>query len=310
MKRFIIVLLTGISCHTWSQQKVDLTKPMYGDIVKDERFKKAGDDFREEMLKKFDNVDDAANNLLDNAWVLFFQNDLETAMLCFNQAWLLNPDFPDAYYGFAALLEMKGENAEAFQFYRSGSEKDKDNHRSFTCLMRIADCKEQLKDIQGAIAALEKIKTFKSDDPLVFKKLGTLCMTIGQKTEALEAFEQAIKLDPKDPVTFHNRAYLYWIMEDYVHAFLDYTKSISLDSTFVSAYLNLGILEMQTGNVEEAKQEFLKAIRFDPKSSILRRYLGLAKLNLDDKQGACDDFKLAKELGDPLAGELIDEFCK
>ena len=308
--KLIIIILLGISCHTWSQQKVDITRPMYGETEKDERFKKADDDFRKDMLKKFGSIDMAVNDILDKAWALFYQNDLVTAMMRFNQAWLLNPDYPDAYFGFAALLEMKGESAKAIRFYTTAAEKDKDNSRSFICLMLIADCKEQLNDIKGAIEALEKIKIFRSDDPLVFKKSGNLYMTIDQQTAALEAYTKAIQLDQRDPVTFHNRAYLYGIMEQYVNAIMDYSMSISLDSTFVSAYLNLGILEMQTNNVEVAKQDFQKAIKFDPKSGVLRRYLGLAKLNLEDTQGACDDFKKAKELGDTLVDELIDEFCK
>ena len=309
-KLFIIALFIAISCYTWSQPKVDVTKPMYGEAEKDERFKKTEADFRTFMIEKFGSVDKAVDDFLDNAWSLFFKNDLATAMLRFNQAWLLNPDFPDAYFGFAALLEMKGESAEAARFYRTGAEKDRDNGRSFICLMRIADCKEHLNDIQGAIATLEKIKILKSDEPLVFKKLGNLYMTIDQKTAALEAYTKAIELDPNDPVIFYSRASLLRMMDDYVQAILDYSRSIVLDSTFVSAYLNLGILEMQTGNVEVAKQDFQKAVRFDPKSGVLRRYLGLSKLNLDDKQGACDDFKKARELGDANVTELIDEFCK
>ena len=310
MKHIIIVLFFGISCYTWSQQKVDITRPMYGEAEKDERFKKADDDFRKDMLDRFGSVDGAVNDLLDQAWALFFKNDLVTAMIRFNQAWLLNPEFPDSYFGFAALLEMKGESAEAIRFYTVANEKDRDNARSYICLMQIADCREQLNDIKGAIAALEKIKTFKSEDPLVFKKLGNLYMNIDQKDDALEAYTKAIRLDPDDPVTFHNRAYLYRIMDDIVNALFDYSRSIQLDSTYVSAYLNLGILEMQTGNVDVAIQDFEKALRFDPKSGILRRYLGLAKLNLDDNRGACDEFKAAKELGDAIVNALIDEFCK
>ena len=310
MKRFIIVLLTGISCYAWSQQKIDITKPMYGKVEKDESFKKAVASLRKDMIEKFGSVDEAVNDVLDKAWVLFFRNDLETAMIYFNQAWSLNPDFPDAYFGFAALLEMQRQYVEAIRFYQSGAEKDKDNQRSIICLLRIADCKEQLNDLRGAIDALSKIRNFNSDNPIVFKKSGYLYMKMGQRTASLEAYTKAIELDPNDAVSFHNRAYVYQMMEDNTKAITDYTRSVILDPTFVSSYVNRGILEMQRGNFDASIQDFQTGIRLDPKKGEIRRLLGLAKLNVNDKQGACDDFKIAKELGDPLAGEIINEYCK
>jgi hypothetical protein len=38
--------------------------------------------------------------------------------------------------------------------------------------------------------------------------------------------------------------------------------------------------------------------------------LGLSKLNLKDKSAACNDFELAKKLGDTQADELIKQNCK
>lgn len=54
-----------------------------------------------------------------------------------------------------------------------------------------------------------------------------------------------------------------------------------------------------------AKKDFEKCVQLDSKDSGLRRILGLAKLNLKDKAGACEDFGLAKQLGDAKAAELI-----
>jgi tetratricopeptide (TPR) repeat protein len=99
-------------------------------------------------------------------------------------------------------------------------------------------------------------------------------------------------------------------MGDNIKAIADYTRSVILDPTYVSSYVNRGILEMQMGNFDASKQDFETSIKYDPKTGELRRLLGIAKLNLDDKQGACDEFKIAKELGDQIAEKLIDENCK
>jgi tetratricopeptide (TPR) repeat protein len=283
---------------------------MYGEAEKDERYRKVDDEFREAMLKKFGIVENAVIDFINNAWILFYRNDLETAMRRFNQAWLLDPEFPDAYFGFAALLEMRKENEEAARFYRLGVEKDTENMRTIICYQRISECKEQLNDIQGAIEALSKIKMLQPDESFVYKRLGFLYVKMDDKALAMEAYDKAIELDPKDAVTFHNRAYLYQTMEDYTQAITDYTRSVKLDPTYVSSYVNRGMLEMQTGNYEASKQDFQTGIKYSPRSAELRRLLGLAKLNLGDKLGACDDFKIAKEFGDPVADQIIEEFCK
>lgn len=310
-KIFILAFLISMSCYTsWSQQKVDDTKPMYGDVEKDERYKKIDDDFRKAMISQYGSVDNAVNEYLNMAWALFYRNDLTTAMRRFNQAWLLNPDFPDTYFGFAAILEMQGKNAEATRFYLSGIKKDRDKERTVICYRQIAECKEQLNDLSGAVESITKIKMLKPDSTFVYKKLGHLYMKQGESKLAMEAYGKAIELDPNDAETFHNRAYLYQAMEEYLRAILDFDKSIRIDTTYVGAYVGRGIVEMKTGNFGAAILDFQISTRLDPKSGEIRRLLGLAKLNNNNKQGACDDFKLAKELGDPVADEIINEYCK
>jgi len=306
---FLLVFLFMGSFHLSSQQKVDNTKPMFGEAEKDERYKKVDDEFRQSALQKFGNVDNAVNDYVKNAWALFHHNDLETAMKRFNQAWLLNPEFPDAYFGFAALLEMQGKNVEATRFYALGAKKDRDNRRTIVCYQRIAECKEQLGDIQGALNALSKLKTLNPNDVLSYKKAGYLHMTLDNYYLALADYTKALELDPKDAMTFFYRANLHQTMQNYVKAIADYTKSIILNPTFVNAYVNRGILEMQRENYDAGKQDFETAIKLDGKSGEIRRLLGVAKLSLDEKEEACEDFRIAKQLGDTVVDELINQYC-
>jgi len=309
-KILITIFLVGISCSAWSQQIVDDTKPMYGEVEKDERYKKIDDDFRKAMIKEFGSVDQAVKEYLNIAWNFFYRNDLETAMRRFNQAWLLNPDYPDAYFGFAALLEMQGKKAEASRFHLLGIEKDKEGQRTIDCLMQIADCKDQLSDLQGAIETISTLQMLKPDEPAVYRKLGQMYMKLEEFSIALVAYGKAIELNPNDAVSYHDRAFLHKKRNDFVLAMLDYDKSIRLDANYLSAYINRGIVEIQTGNFEAAKQDFQICVKLNPESGEIRRLLGVAKLNLEDRIGACEEFNLAKKLGDPAADEIINEFCK
>ena len=309
-KIFFFILSVIMTCYVTAQQRFDITKPMFGEAEKDERYQKFVDNSRKAAIEQFGSIDSAVMDFTKKAWLYFMQNDLETSMRRFNQAWLLNDEFPDAYFGFAGLLEMHGNSQEALRFYFLGSEKDKDNYRTIICFKLIAECKEKLNDLSGAVTALAKIRVLKPDDVFIYKKSGYLYMLLGENTFALEAFAKAVELDPDDPITFYNRAFLRQNMDDDEKAIADFTRCIILDPTYVSAYINRGILEMKRDNYDAGKQDFETGIKLDNESGEIRRLLGIAKLSLEDMPGACEDFKTAKKLGDTVVDELINEYCK
>ena len=311
MKRICFLLLSFVFSYNMSaQNKADITKPMFGEVERDERYKKLDDDFRKSSFEKFGSRDSAVADYVNKSWLYFCNNDLGTAMVRFNQAWILNPYFPDVYFGFAALLEMQGNYEEANRFYRLGAEKDENNKRTIICFQRIAECKEQLNDLQGATAALLKISQFMPKDAFPYKKIGYLQMTLGDHTFALDAYTKAIELDPNDPVTFYNRAYLHQSLDAYQKAVSDYTRCVIIDPTYVSAYVNRGIMEMKLGNYDAGRQDFETGLRLNGQSGEIRRLLGIAKLSKNDRTGACEDFKIAKKLGDKDVDDLIKQYCK
>lgn len=306
---FLFILFGYSSCKTFGQQP-DNTKPMYGEITKSAEHKKIDEVFVKDCLDKFGSIDSSVNVYTDYAWSYFYNNDLKTAMKRFNQVWLLDSEFPDSYFGFAALMEMQGNIPATERFYKLGMEKDKTKQRAQICFHRIADCKEQLQDYKGTIEAYEKISELNPTDLIAFKKIGYYQMQMGNYEKALTAYGKAIELDPSDAMTYNNRAYLYQTIKDYKNANADYTKAIELDPNYISAYVNRGITSMEEGNYEAAKKDFEVCVQLDSNTGELRRFLGISKLYLNDKTGACKEFKLAKELGDNQADELISQNCK
>lgn len=305
-----ILTLTILSSCQSQNNKIDNTLPMYGGMEKSREFKELDEEFRQVSLKQFGSIDSAVNVQIDNAWRYFYNDDLETAMKRFNQAWLMNPEFPDSYFGFASLLEMQNKSEEAERFYALGIEKDKNKDRAEISYQRIADCKEQLNDIEGTIKAYEKIASVNPNNSFAFKKIGYFQMRSKNSEKALNAYDKAIELDPKDAMTYNNRAYLNQTLQNYQLAIDDYSKAIELNPEYISALVNRGITEMQINKFEQAKSDFGKCVVLDPNAGDLRRFLGLAKLNLNELSEACDDFVLAQKLGDPIAPQLLKENCE
>jgi tetratricopeptide (TPR) repeat protein len=308
----VLVLVTGmVFSSTCSHgQKVDNARPMFGEFPKSDEYQKIDDDFRRSVLKQFKTIDSAVFVQIDNAWRYFYHNDLKTAMKRFNQAWLLNPEFADSYFGFAALLDMQDNRSEAERFYKMALSKDTGKDRAKICYRRIADCKEQLRDFPGTIEAYTKLSEVDPTNSFAFKKIGFFQMQSDNRDKAVTAYEKAIALDPTDPMTYNNRGYLYQREKKYKEAIADYSKAIELDSKYISAYANRAITSMEMNDNSTAKKDLETCVQLDPNDPGLRRILGISKLKLNDKVGACNDFKQSKQLGDTQADALIAQACK
>jgi tetratricopeptide (TPR) repeat protein len=308
-KYLIFLFFIGLSSCKSFAQTPDNKKPMYGEVEKNESYKQVDQDFKKESLAQFGSIDSSVKVYIDHAWRYFYHNDLNTAMKRFNQVWLLDSQFADSYFGFAALMEMQQDKSQAERFYKMGLSKDVTKTRALICYKRIADCKEQLQDYDGTIAAYEKILEINPNEVFALKKIGYFKMQTGNSEDALKAYRKAIELDPGDAMTYNNRAYLYQTKKDYNNAIADYAKAIELDPSYIGAYVNRGVTEMEMGDFNAAKRDFEFCVKLDGKSGELRRMLGLSKMYAKDKIGACKDFESAKQLGDEQAEVLIKQNC-
>jgi tetratricopeptide (TPR) repeat protein len=300
--QFIVFSLQG--------QQADNKKPMYGEVPKSEEIKKFDEEFIKSVTKQFGSREAAFTAYMKLGWKYFYNDSLVLAMKRFNQAWLLDTEMPDPYFAFAALIEMKGNKEEARRFYKAGMEKDKNKNRAEDCFERIADCKEQLQDYEGAAEAFRNVINLNPGNVLAYKKLGYYDSFMEKNDEALLNYTKAIELDPKDEMTYNNRGYLYQKMKNYPKAIEDYSMAIKLKPEYISAYVNRGLSKVESKDLQGAKNDFQKSCELDPNSGELMRLLGLAKLNLNDIKGACIDLEIAKKLGDWQAQELIKQNCK
>ena len=290
--------------------QADNKKPMYGEVSKTKEQKETDESFIKAVVEQFGSKEKAGEAHIGLAWKYFYNDSLVVAMKRFNQAWMLNPENPDSYFGFAALMEIKGDSNEAKRLYKIGIEKDKSNQRSEKCYQRIADCKEQIKDFRGTIDAYKKIVVINPQNIFAYKKLGYFYSYLSDNSSSLKNYNNAITLAPNDAMTYNNRGYLYQKMKQFDNAISDYSKAVELDENYISAYVNRGISRMEIKDFEGAKNDFLKCTKLDPKAGELFRFLGLAKLELKDKKGACADFEKAMQLGDAQINELILQNCK
>lgn len=81
---------------------------------------------------------------------------------------------------------------------------------------------------------------------------------------ALADMNEAIRLQPKFPGFFINRAFLRYNLDDYFGAMADYDYAIELDPLNKVALYNRGLLRVEVRDLNKAADDFSKVLRLDP----------------------------------------------
>ena len=310
MKLLIFICFLFIMVFANKYAHCQNTVAMYGEKERTKEHKKIDERFINEAIIQKGSREKASEYYTKVGWSYFYHDSIDLAMKRFNQAWLLNPENPDVYFGFAALTETNGNITDAKRFYELGHAKDFNNNRAMACYKKIADCKEKLYDNRGALLAYNHIVTIDTSNAFAYKKLGYLNALVGNTEEALFCYDKAIKLDSSDVTTYYNRGFLCNSLNDKTKAIADYTKAIELDSKNVKAYVSRASIRLEKGDIEGAKSDIGICVTIEPNSGELWRHLGTCKSLLKDINGACNDFEKAYKLGDVESKELFENLCK
>ncbi|CAA9413334.1 MAG: hypothetical protein AVDCRST_MAG74-2775 [uncultured Pyrinomonadaceae bacterium] len=85
----------------------------------------------------------------------------------------------------------------------------------------------------------------------------------GEFALAVEDYNKAIELNPKDAASYLNRGRAYSGRKNYDSAILDYNKTIELNPQDSTAYFNRADVYERKGNVQQAAADYQKAVELD-----------------------------------------------
>ena len=114
--------------------------------------------------------------------------------------------------------------------------------------------------------------------------------------KAVDAYNQAIRLDPDDAAAYNNRGNAKDDLKQYEEAIKDYNEAIRLDPGDAAAYYNRGNAKRNIEQYEEAIKDYNEAIRLDPDNAAAYNYRGAAKINLEQYEEAIADYNQAIRL--------------
>ncbi|XP_055333107.1 uncharacterized protein LOC129584811 isoform X2 [Paramacrobiotus metropolitanus] len=119
-----------------------------------------------------------------------------------------------------------------------------------------------------------------------FKNKGNKFMKNGQVDEALQAYTEAVTLDPTNPILYCNRAAASSKKNQHDLAAKDCEVGIAFDGNFAKAYGRYGLALNGSGLLKEAKDVLDKAVSGDPEDQLYKNSLKLVENAINAAGGA------------------------
>lgn len=302
---------SDLNVNEWNEAYHSNLKPMYGNKIKSNE-EKALDKKYVDFMLTHNNGDTlkAAKKAASRGWYYFFHNIIDTAMFRFNQCWLIDSNYAESYFGFAAIREYQGIDNEAEQFYQVAYNHDKTDSLSKKNLNRIADIKEQQKDTVALIAAFKRAYNKFPKNEIASGKLGFFYSTIHKLDSALKYYNITIELDPEYELTYLNRARLFYLDRKFNEAIADYTTVIEKNKQSIYAFANRGNVLMDNKQYQLAITDINHCIELDPKHPNFHFAKAECYHQLKRDKDACKEIKIGIKKGGQYTDKLKEYKCE
>ncbi len=171
--------------------------------------------------------------------------------------------------------------------------------------------RERDGDLKGALDDFLKVAALKPDFYLGLLNIGLTNRQLGKMTEALAAFDQAIKLEPANQVGYELRAVTFTVMWRWKDALTDLDKAISIDGNngyyySMRAYSRLRLfLNNAESDTTNARNDAEKALQLDAKNALALAVRALIRVNANDAVGGLADAESALQLAPRSALALV-----
>jgi len=154
-----------------------------------------------------------------------------------------------------------------------------------------------LESYGKAIDDLRKVIEFDDQEPLAFYHYGEALFSQGEYDQAINRFDQALKLKPDFIHALTDRGSAYAAIGKIDEGFSSYLRALEIAPTFWQAQFGLAVLYREQKKFQDALKYLNDAIGQRPENSQFYVLRGQVKVDLGRERAGLRDFQTACELG-------------
>jgi tetratricopeptide (TPR) repeat protein len=198
----------------------------------------------------------------------------DRALADYDQAILLDPDFPNGYNSRGLAWYAKGDYDRAVADYDRAILLDPDYALAYynraNARYNRGDYDSALADYDRAVAGYDRTLRFAPDFVSarrysdVYNNRGVAYQAKGDYDRAIADHDRAVRLNPDSAANHYNRGRAYHGKKDYDRAVADYSQAIRLNPDYVTAYHNRGLAYHGKKDYDRAIADYGRAIGLNP----------------------------------------------
>ena len=232
----------------------------------------------------------ACNNFAE---ALLQKGNADEAMVWFQKAVEIKPDYGQAHYNLGIMLRGQGKTDEALAHFQQAAQinpGDSDVHYQLGNVFRDKGKRDQ------AIAEYQKALEINPDDAEAHFNLGVLFSHEGRVDEAMARYQSALQLKPGYAEAHNNLGILLDGKGKVDEAIAQLQRAVQIRPDYEDAHNNLGICLMEMGKVDEAIFHYQRALELKPDDAGAHNNLGNALLQQGKAEEAMAEFQQALQL--------------
>ena len=214
----------------------------------------------------------------------------EQALVHYNKALAINPNYADALNNRGNVLRDLGRPAQALASYDQALAI---NPNAIETLYNRGNALAELGRMEEALAGFERTLALKPDLVEALTNRGGALLELKRPQEALASCDQAIALRPGDPVAHDNRGSALRALGRAAEAVASYDKALASRSDFPEALSHRGDALRDLARAEEALASYDRAIAVRPHYAEALNNRGNALVDLERHVDALESYDRA-----------------
>jgi tetratricopeptide (TPR) repeat protein len=206
---------------------------------------------------------------------LLKEGKVDEAILYYNEALKLAPNYSEANIRLANALSQKGEIDRAIAYYKKA-------------LKHKTDCYK--------IHYNRLVKQYRTACYELHRNLANHLSKQEKNDEAIEHYIDSLELNPDQPEVYYNLATILVKEGRLGEAVVYYNEALKLRSDYFEARNNLATVLAKQGKLKESIEHLQEMVRTNPNESVLHGNLGIAYHRLGELDKAIMHWKLALRL--------------